>query len=101
LDKSCCEAEGERLLNTIARRDAVVHPAATKYPAVGLVAAQDALGSVIQYIDSVRERFAPYMIGYRAMLEYHADFVSAFGQAKPVPLRFRTLETPRDLIDAL
>ena len=99
LDKDFGEAE--RLQNTIARRDAIIHPTAEQYPDFRLADARDALSSVLRYVESVRQRLAPYLVGYLVMLQHHTDFLAKFGATASAPLRFQHLVTPTDIINAL
>lgn len=91
----------ERLGNAIERRDAIIHPSWDKYPDVGLADAVDAVYGVLEYVDSVRLQFFPYMIGYIVMMSSHAPILADLAEKEPPPLRFRTLNERTELIEAL
>lgn len=90
----------ERLSNMIERRDAIIHPGWDRYPVVGPTDAVDALYGVLEYVDSVRMQFFPYMIGYIVMMSAYGSVVAA-ASADPVPLRFRELMGQKELVEGL
>lgn len=59
----------KKLLRTIARRDAIVHPRWDKYvPEVGWWEAAEAIDAVELYLDSVSNALHPYLVGYFSLL---------------------------------
>jgi hypothetical protein len=90
----------ERLINTIERRDAIIHPRWDKYPVVGLADAVDAVYGVLEYIDSVRDQFFPYMVGYLVIMSAYGPLV-ANAASEPAPLRFLQLDKYRELVSGL
>jgi len=59
----------QKLVRTIMRRDAIVHPRADRYiTELGWWEAAEAIDSVELYLDSVRSALHPYLVGYFPVL---------------------------------
>jgi hypothetical protein len=58
------EPIGDRLRFAIEKRDALIHPNWDRYPEVGITDAADAIYGVVEYLETVRQQFHPFLIGY-------------------------------------
>ncbi|MBB6144308.1 hypothetical protein HNQ77_002260 [Silvibacterium bohemicum] len=95
------EPVGDRLRYAIEKRDALIHPSWDRYPEVGIEDAADAIYGVLEYLETVRQQFHPYLIGYLTVLGSYFPKVDDLVGQEPLPLRFRVLKTREELIAAL
>jgi hypothetical protein len=97
------EPIGDRLDVLIEKRDALIHPSWDRYPEVGLEDAADAIYGVLDYLETVRQQFHPFLIGYMTLLSAYFPLVTDLVGDQPLPLppRFRVLESREELMAAL
>jgi hypothetical protein len=95
------EPIGDRLDFIIEKRDALIHPSWDRYPEVGIEDAADAIYGVLEYLETVRQQFHPFLIGYMTVLSSYFPLVADLVGDQPLPPRFRVLESREELIAAL
>ena len=95
------EPVGDRLRYAIEKRDALIHPSWDRYPEVGMRDAADAIYGVLEYLETVRQQFHPFLIGYITVLGSYLPMVSDLVREQPLPLRSRVLKSREELIAAL
>ena len=95
------EPIGDRLRFAIEKRDALIHPSWDRYPEVGITDAADAIYGVLEYLETVRQQFHPFLIGYMTVLSSYFPLVADLVEGQPLALRFRVLRTREELIAAL
>jgi hypothetical protein len=95
------EPIGDRLRFAIEKRDALIHPSWDRYPEVGITDAADAIYGVLEYLETVRQQFHPFLIGYMPVLSSYFPLVADVVEGQPLPPRFRVLRTREELIAAL
>jgi hypothetical protein len=95
------ELIGERLRFVIEKRDALIHPSWDRYPEVGIEDAADAIFGVLEYLETVRQQFHPFLVGYITVLGAYLPLVANLVGDQPVMPRYRLLKTREELIAAL
>jgi hypothetical protein len=92
---------GERLRNAIEKRDALIHPSWDRYPIVDTEDAADAVYCVLDYLETVRHKFHPLLIGYGTVISAYFPRVADLVEEQSLPLRSKVLEARKELIAAL
>jgi hypothetical protein len=95
------EPIGDRLDFIIEKRDALIHPSWDRYPEVGIEDAADAIYGVLEYLETVRQQFHPFLIGYMTVFSSYFPLVADLVDHQPLPPRYRVLESREELIAAL
>ena len=95
------EPFADRLRYAIEKRDALIHPGWDRHPEVGIQDAADAIYGVLEYLETVRQQFHPFLIGYLTVLGSYFPMVADLVGEQPLPPRFRVLKSREELIAAL